>query len=102
MRFGESRDAVPRKAFYERGDKKIEENDIFVNVIYSRCYFIGRGVYCYKIPKLQITPPKTRIRNDDTTGEEKVAIEYVQNGKAATDDVQNKKVTTDEIQDKKG
>ena len=101
VRFRELSDAVPRKGLSQRGDKKIEKNDIFVNATYLCCYLVGRGVYYYRIPKQQNTPPKTRIRDDDTTGEEKVAIEYVQNGKDATDDVQNKKVTTDEIQDKR-
>ena len=43
VRFRESNDAVPRKGFFERGDKKIEEDDTFVNVTYSRCYLVGRG-----------------------------------------------------------
>ena len=86
--------AVPRKGFFERGDKKIKENDIFANVIHAHCYLAGRGVYWHKIPKLQITPPKIRVRNDETTEEEKVALEYIQNGKIETVDIQKEKNNT--------
>ena len=33
VRFRESNDAVLRKGFFERGDKKVKEKDMFVNVI---------------------------------------------------------------------
>ena len=75
VRFRESNDAVPRKGFFERGDKKIKENDIFANVIYSHCYLAGRGVYWHKIPKLQITPPKIRIREEDLS--RSIHIEFI-------------------------
>ena len=96
MKFRKLNDAVPRKGFVERGDKKIKENDIFANVIYSHCYLAGRDVYWHKIPKLQITPPKIRVRNDETTEEEKVALEYIQNGKIETDDIQNEKIESND------
>ena len=49
VKLGESNDAVPRKGLFERGDKKIEENNIFVNVFYSRCYFIVTKFPSYKL-----------------------------------------------------
>ena len=47
------------------------------------------SVYWHKISKLQITPPKIRVRNHETTEKEKVALEYIQNEKIETDDIKN-------------
>ena len=59
------------------------------------------GLYIVtKNPKQQITPRKIRIGNDDTTGEEKVATDEVQNEKVTADDIQNGKIENDKKQGK--
>ena len=60
VKFGESRNAVPSKGFFETRGQKIEENVFFV-ILSSYVVISSTGLYIVTNPHPQINPPKSPL-----------------------------------------